>query len=97
VATVNFSIRLDEEVKKQLDEFCDKVGISTNAAFSMFAHRVAMDKCLPFAVTSTDAQSQHHQWVLERLKEREQMANDPNTEWLTVDEVMGKFRDKYGI
>jgi len=35
-----FSIRLDENVKKQLDEFCAKVGISTNAAFSLFVKGV---------------------------------------------------------
>ncbi len=91
MATTTFSIRLDEEIKKQLDEFCDKVGISTNAAFSLFANRVVMEKRIPFDIADTDAQ--YRAWMLEQLKEREKRAADPNTKWYTHEEFWQKVEE----
>ena len=91
MATTTFSIRLDEDVKKQLDEFCAKMGISTNAAFSLFANKVVMEKRIPFEIA--DAQSQYHRWVLEQLKEREKRANDPNTTWYSHEGFWQKVKE----
>jgi addiction module RelB/DinJ family antitoxin len=96
MATTTFSIRLDEEVKQQLDAFCRKIGISTNAIFSLFANKVVMEKRIPFEIADTEAQVKHHQWIYEQLGERERAAGDPQTKWLTEDEVMKPFRSKYG-
>ena len=96
MATTTFSIRLDEEVKQQLDAFCRKIGISTNAIFSLFANKVVMEKWIPFEIADTEAQEKHLQWILEQLGERERTAADPHTVWRTEDEVMGPFRSKYG-
>ena len=90
MATTTFSIRLDEGVKRQLDEFCAKMGISTNAAFSLFANKVVMEKRIPFEIA--DTQSQYHQWILTQLKEREARANDPDTTWYSHEEFWGKVR-----
>ncbi len=96
MATTTFSVRLDEEVKQQLDAFCRKIGISTNAIFSLFANRVVMEKRIPFEIADTEAQTKHHQWILEQLAEREKEANAPDAKWRTENEVMGTFRSKYG-
>ena len=47
-----FSIRMDSEVKKQLDEFCAQVGMNTTVALNMFARAVLREKRLPFDVTT---------------------------------------------
>ena len=47
-----FSIRMDSEVKNQLDEFCAQVGMNTTVAFNMFARAVLREKRLPFDVTT---------------------------------------------
>ena len=91
MATTTFSIRLDEEVKKQLDEFCDKVGISTNAAFNLFANKVVMEKRIPFEIADTSAQYQ--QWMQEQLALREKRAADPNTKWYSHGEFWGKAKE----
>jgi DNA-damage-inducible protein J len=84
MATTTFSIRLDEDIKRRLDEFCDKIGISTNAAFSLFANKVVMENRIPFEIADTEAQ--YHKWILEQLKEREKHAADPNTKWYSHNE-----------
>jgi len=47
-----FSVRMDSEVKKQLDDFCTQVGMNTTTAFNMFARAVLREKRLPFEVTT---------------------------------------------
>ncbi|MDR1194032.1 MAG: type II toxin-antitoxin system RelB/DinJ family antitoxin [Peptococcaceae bacterium] len=47
-----FSVRMDAEVKKQFDDFCDKVGMNTSTAFNMFARAVLRERRLPFDVTT---------------------------------------------
>ncbi len=52
MAQTTFSVRMDSEVKKQLDDFCAKVGMNTTVAFNMFARAVLREKRLPFDVTT---------------------------------------------
>ena len=47
-----FSVRMDTEVKKQLDDFCIQVGMNTTTAFNMFARAVLRERRLPFDVTT---------------------------------------------
>ena len=89
--TTTFSIRLEENIKKQLDEFCAKMGISTNAAFSLFANKVVMEKRIPFEIA--DTQPLYHQWVLSQLKEREKRAANPDTVWYSHDEFWQKVKE----
>jgi DNA-damage-inducible protein J len=43
---------MDADVKKQLDEFCSNVGMSTSTAINLFARAVLREKRLPFEVTT---------------------------------------------
>ena len=47
-----FSVRMDSDVKRQLDEFCAQVGMNATVAFNMFARAVLREKRLPFEVTT---------------------------------------------
>ena len=52
MAQTTFSVRMDSQIKKQLDEFCSKVGMNTSVAVNMFARAVLREKRLPFDVTT---------------------------------------------
>jgi len=43
---------MDSEVKKQLDDFCAQVGMTTTVALNMFARAVLRERRLPFEVTT---------------------------------------------
>jgi len=47
-----FSVRMDSEVKKQFDDFCEKVGMSATTAFNLFARAVLRERRLPFEVST---------------------------------------------
>lgn len=44
------SIRMDEDVKKQLDEFCSKVGMNMSVAINLFAKTVIRQQRIPFDI-----------------------------------------------
>ena len=52
MAQTTFSIRMDSDIKKQLDDFCLQVGMNTTTAFNMFARAVLREKRLPFEITT---------------------------------------------
>jgi DNA-damage-inducible protein J len=48
MATIACSFRIEEETKKQLDDICTELGMSTSTAFSLFARRMVAERGLPF-------------------------------------------------
>ena len=77
MATTTFSIRMDEDVKKEFDQFCDKMGMTTSTAFNLFARAVLREKRIPFDIA--DKEYLHHKWILSQLEKSEQQAADPNS------------------
>ncbi|MCL2024533.1 MAG: type II toxin-antitoxin system RelB/DinJ family antitoxin [Coriobacteriia bacterium] len=52
MANSTFSVRMDSDVKRQLDEFCAEVGMGTSTAINLFARTVVRNRRLPFEITS---------------------------------------------
>ena len=51
------SIRMDEDVKRQLDEFCSEVGMNMSVAINMFAKTVIRERLIPFYIVLGDTSS----------------------------------------
>jgi DNA-damage-inducible protein J len=49
--TVNVNFRLDEEVKKSMEQVCSELGLSMSAAFTIFAKKVSREKRIPFELS----------------------------------------------
>ncbi len=47
---VNF--RIDEEVKKEMEEVCSKMGLTMTAALNLFINKVTMERRIPFEITA---------------------------------------------
>jgi DNA-damage-inducible protein J len=72
--TTTFSIRMDTDIKEQLDSFCTAVGMNTNTAINMFARVVVHEKKLPFEVRLKDEPLMGEAYIAEfsrRVKEFE--------------------------
>ncbi len=48
---VNVNFRLDEEVKKNMEQVCAELGLSMSAAFTIFAKKVGREKRIPFELS----------------------------------------------
>ena len=45
------NIRIDEDVKKNMEETCKELGITMSAAFNIFARKMSREKRIPFEVS----------------------------------------------
>jgi len=55
MASVNVTIRLEEEVKKQFETFCDNVGLNITAAICMFIKATLKERTIPFKITDVSS------------------------------------------
>ena len=50
MAQTSVNIRMDEDLKKQFDNFCSDVGMSMTTAFCIFAKTVVREHRIPFEI-----------------------------------------------
>ena len=65
MAQTTLNVRIDEKLKKDLEEFCSNVGMNVSVAVNMFAKTVVREQRLPFEVAIDPFYSKENQ---ERLK-----------------------------
>ncbi len=44
-------VRLDDATKNQLDQFCESVGLTVSAIFTLFAKKVVREGRIPFEIS----------------------------------------------
>jgi DNA-damage-inducible protein J len=89
MATTNITIRMDEELKKQFNHFCDEIGMSMGTAMTIFAKTVVKEGRIPFELSVKSPNRE----TIEAMMETERISRDPKTKRYTnfmeaVDEVM---------
>ena len=50
MAQTAFSIRMDEDLKRDFGEFCNSVGMSMTTAFVIFARKTLNERRIPFVI-----------------------------------------------
>lgn len=48
----NVNIRMDKELKKQFEAFCNDVGMSMTTAFTIFAKKAVREYRIPFEISA---------------------------------------------
>lgn len=74
MAQTTLSIRMDEDLKRQLDAICADVGMTTSTAVNLFARAFIRQGRLPFEVVASDsffseANRKHLERSLRQLQE----------------------------
>ncbi len=72
MAQTNFSIRMDEDLKKDFSLLCDSIGMTMTTAFCIFAKKAVSEQRIPFDVTANNDlfYSQSNMRHLDRVIER---------------------------
>jgi DNA-damage-inducible protein J len=52
MAQVMVNFRMDEDLKKNMEQTCKDMGLTLTSAFTMFATKVAREKRIPFDVVA---------------------------------------------
>ncbi len=86
MAQTSISIRMDADLKKQFESFCEDVGMSMTTAFCVFAKKVVREDRIPFEI-SRDIPNEQTRQAIEEVR---QMKMDPSLgkSYTDVDEMM---------
>lgn len=79
-------VRTDSEVKQQVAEIAENLGMNTSTAVNMFFRAFIRSGGMPFDVTIGESAEERAE-INRILDERTKEANDPNTKWLTGENV----------
>lgn len=69
MASVNVNFRMDEELKKSMEETCADLGMSMTTAFTIFAKKVSRERRIPFEVSADPFYSESNIRYLEGMLE----------------------------
>ena len=97
MSTTAISIRLDSDIKKQFDDLCKKFGISTNAAFNLFARAVVREQAIPFSISINNSGSEKRSVAAQNALSRIQSLSAQEAhEWTDdeIDELIASYRRK---
>ena len=86
MAQSTFSVRMDENLKKQFDELCNDFGMTASPAFNIFARAVVRERKIPFEIVSPEPNITREKAMEAFLSLREQ-ASKNNLQDLTLDEI----------
>ena len=51
MAHTTINVRMDEDLKKEMEEICKELGITISTAFNIFARKMSREKRIPFEVS----------------------------------------------
>lgn len=51
MARTSISIRMDEQLKKDMEQTCQELGMNMTTAFTIFAKKMSREKKIPFEVS----------------------------------------------
>lgn len=54
MAQATFSVRMDENLKRQFDALCSEFGMNASTAINVFARAVVREKKIPFEIASSE-------------------------------------------
>ena len=91
MAQATFSIRMDAELKKQLDKLCEDIGMSTSTIFTIFAKKVVRERRIPFEITSPDEEITRERG-LEAFYQLREEARKNGLQGMSLDEINEEIR-----
>ena len=74
-----FSVRMDEDLKKDFSDLCDTFGISMAADINLFAKTVVRERRIPFEITAepiNETGLQSFMKIRELMKQRDELSLD---------------------
>lgn len=91
MAQGTLTIKLDNETKKEFNEFCEEIGINMTTAINMFIKKVIREQRIPFELSLNKPNLE----TLMAIEEAKRIAKDPNIKaYSSVEEVMKALEEE---
>ena len=85
----NFTVRIDDDVKKEAEILFDKLGMSVSGAINIFFRQAIREQGIPFQIKAaiTSEQMQARQAFKQVFKEMQEQSVINGTDKMTMDEI----------
>lgn len=90
MSTIN--VRMDDDLKNSLDNFCKSIGLSVSSLFNVFAKKVVRENKIPFEITGDVAFNKE---TLDAFQETELILKNPSLR-KTYDNAQDMLEDILG-
>ncbi len=86
MANVNVNIRMDSDLKRQFEKFCEDMGLTMSTAFNIFAKKALREYRIPFEISGENPNSE----TKEAIQEVKRMKADPGLgkTYTDIDQMM---------
>ena len=88
------TVRVDDVTKAEAEKMLEEMGLNMTTYFVSSLKALIRERRIPFDMATQDYVND--QYILAKLNEAEREAANPNTKWLTQDEVFGSIRKRFG-
>ena len=92
MAQVAFSIRMDEQLKKDFGRFCEEIGMSMSTAFTVFAKKAVREQKIPFEVGTRAHPGPVAAFHALRAQAQERFKNRPEPGIEEIDRIISETR-----
>ena len=89
---ITVSLRFDDEMKKQLDEMCDEMGMNLTTFFMIYAKKALRDRRIPFEIAAP-SDPFYSASNMEQLKKARQQVKDGQVIVKTIEELEAMERE----
>lgn len=86
MAQTSINIRMDEELKKSMEQTCQELGMNMTTAFIIFAEKMSREKRIPFEVSIDPFYSESNMAHLRRGMQAMQEGRGVEHDIIEVDE-----------
>ena len=84
MAQTLINLRIDEDVKRSMEQTCKELGITMSAAFNIFARKMSREKRIPFEVSLDPFYSESN---MKAIQESVKQAEEGNVVVKTMEEL----------
>lgn len=87
MAQATFSVRMDEDLKKDFDVLCSDFGMNTTTAFNIFARAVVRERRIPFEIKSPPKENVTRESALAAFMAMREQAQMNGLQDMPLDEI----------
>ena len=93
MSTARIYVNVDENLKQNTQRVFNEMGMDMTTAITLFLKTVEREECIPFDIRTKQSyyEALNHDYICKALADAEIEANDPNTVWVSHDEMMSQL------
>ena len=94
MSTARISVNIDSEVKQGAQKILSEIGMDLTTAIDLLLRTIVREERIPFNLQTQKAyrEASHREYVKVELDKAKLEAANPDTKWLTHDDVMSSLK-----